>query len=638
MTAALAAIVVPALAALLGLTALGRSRRAAFVAVGGALITFALTAGTAFANITDGVADATSYGLIPSGTAPMQIALRLDGLSATVAIMVAAVALAVQIYSVGYLDVDPRYPSYAALVSLFTSAMMLVVHADDLVVLLVGWEVMGICSYFLVAHHWERQDARRAGVKAFLVTRIGDVAFLFGIFGLGLGVGTFRISEIELLIGDGLLGGNNLTLVTLLLVGGVVGKSAQFPLHVWLPDAMAGPTPVSALIHAATMVAAGVFLVARLYDVFLAAPVTLAVLAVIAAITMLGSALAALVQLDIKRVLAYSTISQLAYMLAALGMQSYEAATFHLLTHGAFKALLFLAAGAVIHVVGTNLLPEMGGLRRLMPVTFVTMTIGLAALAGLPPFSGFFSKEAVLVGVEESIHGHTAVASWVPWFVLVVALLTVGVTAAYATRLWLLAFFGEPSSSAHPHEVGWNMRGPLVVLAAATVGLGVIGLRRSWLPTWLDRATLEVHSLSIGEVEPIRLVLEPDRLTPGLLTTVASLVLAGIGIGLVVMAWRRTQDDPAEGFGRFGPVLDNAFFVDSVYDRLFVRPVRSIALATVVADRDVVTAAVTGSGTVSQRLAAAVRRSQDGDLQRYLTVLLAGTVLVIVAAWTAVSS
>ena len=631
MTPALAAILVPALAALVGLTALGRSRRAAAVAVGGALVTFAVTAGTAIANVVDGVADSASYGLIPNGTAPMQVALRLDGLSATVAIMVAAVALAVQIYSVSYLGGDPRYPSYAALISLFTAAMMLVVHADDLIILLIGWEVMGICSYFLVAHHWELRDARRAGVKAFLVTRIGDIAFMFGIFGLGLGSGTFRISDLELLVGDDLMAGNTLTVVTLLLLAGVVGKSAQLPLQVWLPDAMAGPTPVSALIHAATMVAAGVFLVARLYDVFLAVPATLAVLAVIAAITMLGAALAALVQPDIKRVLAYSTISQLAYMLAALGVQAYEAGMFHLITHGAFKALLFLAAGALIHVVGTNLLPEMGGLRRIMPVTFVTMTIGLAALIGIPPFSGFFSKEAIFVGAEEAIHDGSAATAWVPWFVLVVAMITVTVTAAYATRLWLLAFFGTRSAPAQPHEVGWTMRGPLVVLATATVGLGVTGLRNDWFPAWLDRLTFTVEPAGITDLVPA----EATLLAPGLVTSIASLVLAAIGAGLTYLSWRRTTADPARLLGRLEPLLDRGFGVDALYDRIVVRPARRIAAATLVADRDVVGAAVTGSGTVSQRLGAAVRRSQDGDLQRYLTVLLAGTVLVIVAAWIA---
>src|SRR4029079_3307475 len=324
------------------------------------------------------------------------------------------------------------YSSYAALVSLITAAMLLVVFADDLFVLLVGWEVMGVCSYFLIGHHWEQEGSRAGAVKAFVTTRLGDVGFLFGIFTIGHVFGTFSIDDI--VTGAAVQNGRlacdacqiaapaqgTITIATLLLLCGVVGKSAQFPLHTWLPDAMAGPTPISALIHAATLVAAGSILVARLYPVFLLAPTTLAVMAVIACVTMLGAALSALAQDDIKRVLAYSTVSQLAYMLGALAVGSATAATFHLLTHAAFKALLFLAAGSVIHAVGTNLMPDMGGLRRAMPVTFATMTLGLAALVGLAPMAGFFSKEAVLGAAEETaLHGGP-VPSWAGWLGLVV--------------------------------------------------------------------------------------------------------------------------------------------------------------------------------------------------------------------------
>ena len=329
-----------------------------------------------------------------------------------------SVALAVQLYSVDYLRGDPRYPSYVALVSLFTSAMLLVVAADDLLVLLVGWEVMGICSYFLIGHFWELAEARDGAVKAFLVTRLGDIGFLFGIFVLATAADTFRISEIQELAGkDGLTTGTA-TLATLLLLCGVVGKSAQFPLHLWLPDAMAGPTPVSALIHAATMVAAGVFLVARLLAVFERAPATLAVLAVVAAITMVGSALAALAEEDVKRVLAWSTVSQLAYMLAGLAAGGYAAGVLLLVAHGAFKALLFLCAGALIHAVGSNLMSSMGGLRRALPVTFVTMTIGLAALAALPPLSGFFAKDAVLGAIQEALTHGGPLPVWAAWVIL----------------------------------------------------------------------------------------------------------------------------------------------------------------------------------------------------------------------------
>ncbi len=634
MIAVLAVVLVPAVAAAVGLAVGGIGRRpAAVVAIGGTLVTFAVTLGTVLAHVLgDGVAASASYGLIPTGSVDIAVALRLDGLAVTVAIMVAAVALAVQVYSVAYLRDDPRYSSYAALVSLFTSAMLLVVHADDLIVLLVGWEVMGVCSYFLISHHWERRDARAAGIKAFLVTRVGDVAFLFGIFTLGVAAGTFRIQDVELLAGTAPLAGTTVTVGTFLLLVGVVGKSAQFPLHVWLPDAMAGPTPVSALIHAATMVAAGVFLVARLHDVFLAAPMTLAVMAVVAAVTMLGAALAAFAQDDIKRVLAWSTVSQLAYMLGALAVGSYAAATFHLLTHGAFKALLFLAAGAVIHAAATNSLREMGGLGRLLPVTYVTMTIGLLALAGVPPLSGFFSKEAVLASAEEvALHGGP-VADWAAWLVLVVGLLTVGVTAAYAIRLWLLTFRGNRATTSKRHDVPALMRWPLVALAIPAALLGVTGLSTGWLPTWLSRSVLT------DLVTGAPLTADPASLTPTLVTSVASTALVLLGATAGYLAWRGSPvRDPADRLGRLRPVIADGWYLDRLYATLVVRPVARLAAGVAAADTTVVAGAVRGSGETTHRLAATVRRLQDGDVQRYLTVLLAGVVLIAVAAVTAVA-
>jgi NADH-quinone oxidoreductase subunit L len=275
-------------------------------------------------------------------------------------------------------------------------------------VLLVGWEVMGICSYFLVGHYWETPEARAASIKAFLVTKLGDVPFLIGLFALATDAGSFRITKILGAVAHG--GLDHPTLIALLLLAGVAGKSAQFPLHTWLPDAMAGPTPVSALIHAATMVAAGVYFVARLLPVFEASQAAMVVLAVMAAVTMAGSALAALAQDDIKRVLAYSTIGQLGYMTGALAVADRGAAVFHLLSHGAFKALLFLAAGVIIHAAGTNSLAamsRMGHLRDRVPDAFWTMTVALLALAAIPPFSGFFSKESVLGAAEHVATGHT---------------------------------------------------------------------------------------------------------------------------------------------------------------------------------------------------------------------------------------
>ncbi|MEV0719117.1 proton-conducting transporter membrane subunit, partial [Asanoa sp. NPDC050611] len=308
--------------------------------------------------------------------------VRIDSAAAFVAVAVGVVALAVQVYSTTYLHDDDRYPPYAAQVSLFTAAMLLVVVAGDLILLLVGWEVMGICSYLLIGHDRRLPGAPAAAVKAFLVTRVGDIGFLLGIVLLGVNAGSFWITQVLAALPG--LPAATVTAAALLLLAGVAGKSAQFPLHTWLPDAMAGPTPISALIHAATMVAAGIYVVTRLYPVFVLGDPALEVLGVMAVVTVLIGAFAATAQDDIKRVLAWSTVSQIGYMAAALAVGAPGVALFHLLTHAAFKALLFLGAGSVIHAVGSNSMSAMGGLRRRMPGTFWSMTIGLGALIGLP--------------------------------------------------------------------------------------------------------------------------------------------------------------------------------------------------------------------------------------------------------------
>jgi NADH-quinone oxidoreductase subunit L len=533
--------------------------------------------------------------LVPTGTVEFGIGLYVDGLAAVVAFMVCCVALAVQIYSVTYMAHDPRYSSYAAFISLFTAAMLLVVLSGDLIVMYVGWEVMGVCSYFLIGHHWEDRANSRAAVKAFLVTRLGDVGFLFGIFVLGLGADTFALRGVlahDYPDGVVLAG-------TLLLLAGVAGKSAQFPLHTWLPDAMAGPTPISALIHAATMVAAGVYVVARLFPVFLQAPVALAVLGVMAAISMLGSALAALAQNDLKRVLAYSTISQLAIMAAALAVGSRDAAIFHLLTHGAFKALLFLAAGCVITVVGSNMLAAMGGLRHAMPVTFWSMTVGFAALAGLPPTSGFFSKDAI---IEAALHalGGELIAPGAAWVVLVALLATVAVTAAYATRAWLLTFAGEARTArTEPaREAPPLMRWPVAALAVPALILGFFGL---------GAADLRPHFGSAA----------------------VSLLLALGGAAAAFVIWNRDPAlDPARALGPLRTTFDRAFYVDEVYDFAVVRPMRALARLVVAFDHRVVDAAVEGSGRTARRFGGALRSTEGGNPQAYVTGVLAGVAVI----------
>ena len=630
------ALVAPFLAAVVGLLG-GRTwpRLVVPVAVAGASVALLAALVLAGRAVTGDLLERAHLAEVPTGGPPIGIDLQVDGLAALVSVAVCAVALAVQVYSIGYLRGDPRYSSYAALVSLFTAAMLLVVFADDLMVLLVGWEVMGVCSYFLIGHHWEQEGSRASAVKAFVVTRLGDVGFLFGIFLLATTVGSFSIDRV---LASSAVDGwpeHTATIATLLLLCGVVGKSAQFPLHTWLPDAMAGPTPISALIHAATMVAAGIYLVARLFDVFLLAPATLAVMALIACITMLGGALAALGQDDIKRVLAYSTVSQLAYMLAALSVGSAMAAEFHLLTHAAFKALLFLAAGSVIHAVGTNLMPDMGGLRRLMPVTFATMTLGLAALAGVPPLAGFFSKEAVLGAAEETaVHHEGPAYAWTGWLVLVVGLVTVAVTAAYVARLWLMTFFDRPRGGVAAHESSPVMRWPLVLLAVPTVLLGLVALRDHWLPDWVETPPA---SGGAGAAPGEGSAVAQDALHIGPVTSVLSLVLAVVGALAVWLVWRRAPAADPTAELRQRRALEHAFFVDDLYDRAFVQPVRVATRAVGWADDAVVGEAVRDTGRGTSRLSEWVSRAQGSTVQAYLTGLLAGVLLLVAGVVTLAS-
>ena len=641
---------------------------------------------TALAAVLAAVLAAGQYGgaavhagteLTPTGNPqlPIQLALHVDGFAALVALLVGVVATAVQVYSTSYLRADPRYPSYAALVSLFTAAMYLVVYSDDLIVLLVGWEVMGVCSYFLIGHHWETHAARAAALKAFLTTKLGDVPFLIGIFVLASDTGTFQISTLTTRLTSSLSDGQlaHPTVVALLLLAGVVGKSAQFPLHAWLPSAMAGPTPVSALIHAATMVAAGVYVVARLLPVFAASATALLVLAATAGLTMVGAALCALAQDDVKRVLAYSTLSQLAYMAGALAVGDRGAAVFHLLAHGAFKALLFLAAGVLIHAAGTNSLAAMrraadaDASRRLprlaarVPDAHWTMTIGLLALAALPPFSGFFSKEAVLAAAEHAAFQQESTAPVAAgWIVLVAGLLTALLTAAYATRLWLLAFRGaaaparvSPAASAHG--------GPQASAPGAT-GLHASdedppGDEPNSLPTAVTSSTephppreplgttvvlwvLAVPALALGLLFPLLPHwFDGGTLAPTLTTSVLATGVALVGVVVTYATWRHTSallpKDPDPGRLLLGPLHRGAeagFHLDALYRTLAVRPVRAGARLVRALDRDVVDGYVRGAGFGSRLLGAAVRRAQTGNLQTYLTVLLAGSVLLAVAA------
>ncbi|WFE23322.1 NADH-quinone oxidoreductase subunit L [Solwaraspora sp. WMMD937] len=534
--------------------------------------------------------------------------VRLDGPAALVAVAVGAVALAVQLYSVAYLAGDDRYPAYAAQVSLFTAAMLLVVVAGDLIMLLVGWEVMGACSYLLIAHDRRLPEAPAAAMKAFLVTRVGDVGFLLGIAVLGIGAGSFRIAEV--LAHD--YPPATVTTAALLLLAGVAGKSAQFPLHTWLPDAMAGPTPISALIHAATMVAAGVYVVIRLYPVFVAAPAALILLGVLGVVTLLLGAFAATAADDIKRVLAWSTVSQLGYMTGALAVGSPPAALFHLLTHAAFKALLFLAAGCVIHAVGSNLMSAMGGLRRPMPVTFSATAVGLGALAGLPPLAGFWSKESVLYAAGEAARhpGDGPVPAWLGWLVWTAGLVGVAVTAWYATRLLLRTFLGPSRVRAgvHPHDPPALMRWPVLALA---VPAGLLGLA-AFSPTFTGW---------LGAPPDGLIHFGPDLVLP--------VLLLAVGVGAAVWLHRRDPAaDPARALGPLRPAFAAAFWLDAVQRAVVVRPVTALAAAARVGDESGVDGAVTGTGRTVTGLGDWLRRRHTAPLPRAVTMVLAGVLLI----------
>jgi NADH-quinone oxidoreductase subunit L len=601
-------IALPALAALLGLAAIDRIE-IAVVAVGGAAVTFVATLIVALPRLgtADPVDGSWGHAWSTADAPDLSFALRADSISAALLLLAAAIALLVQIYSVAYLADDSRYRAYAAIVSLFSASMAAVVVADDLFVLLVGWEMMGVCSYLLIGHYWERADARDGAAKAFLMTRLADVGLLVAILVLGQAAGSYRISDVLDAAAAGDLSEATITIAALFMLLAAVGKSAQFPLHTWLPDAMPGPAPISALIHSATMVAAGVYLVARMQPLFLASETATTTVGLVAVITMLIAAAFALAQTDLKRVLAWSTVSQLAYMFAALSVGSVVAAIGHLLAHGAFKALLFLAAGSVAHAVGSTAFADMGGLRRAMPWTFATATLGFAALAGLLPLSGFFTKDAIVGAAYDSARGggEGPAPSWLAWLILAATVVTAAVTAAYATRAWRLVFSGERRGSETAHEAPGLMRWPMVVLAVPSVFMGIAVVRPGWLAG--------------SDAEPVH--------TWVAVTSTA--ILAVVAAATWVLG--RTRD-PAERLGPFQPLLVREFGVDAAYDRCVVAPTLAAGELTLASDRDVVDAYARGASSGAIGASGLLRWAQSHNVQTYVTVAVLGIALAAVVA------
>jgi NADH-quinone oxidoreductase subunit L len=543
-------------------------------------------------------------GAVPLAT----VGVWVDPLAAVMAALVSLVAALVQLYSLGYLaeETAPALGRYYLYQSLFAGSMLGLVFAPNFLQMFVFWELVGLCSYLLIGFYYQRPAAARAAVKAFWTTKAGDVGFVLGIILLWGATGTFEFEALFRLAGQRALP-PAIGLYVFLIYLGAVGKSAQFPLHVWLPDAMEGPTPVSALIHAATMVTAGVFLVARAYPLFAAAPGVLLLVAWVGAFTALLAATLALVQRDIKRVLAFSTVSQLGYMMAGLGAGAPAAGVLHLLTHGFFKALLFLGAGAVIHAVHTNDMFAMGRLGRAMPQTAVVFLVGTLALAGVPPLSGFVSKEAILAAVwQAGLAG--------PFLLLA---LTVFLTALYMGRAVLVAFFGGRQAHGHPHDPGVTMTGPLWILA----GLSVAG------------TALGTHALGASFAQ----YLDGDRAAalphgPGWLAPV-SIALAAGGFALAWAIYQRglvSAAALARALGGLPRAAERGYGLDALYEHLYRGAVLALSRAMGWLDRYVVDGLVNVASACTLQAGAALRTIQTGRAQDYLYGVTAGLLLVLV--------
>lgn len=556
------------------------------------------------------------YTWMTVGGLQVPFALLLDPLSLLMATVVTGVSLIIHVYSVGYMAEDARYARFFTYLNLFVLMMLILVLANNYLVMYVGWEGVGLCSYLLIGFWFERKSAADAGKKAFIVNRVGDFGFALGIMLIFSAFGTLQFSGVlDPEVARAVLGGTGLAgWITLLLFTGATGKSAQIPLYVWLPDAMEGPTPVSALIHAATMVTAGVYMVARNYVLFELAPSTMAVVAGIGAATAFFAATMALVNNDIKRILAYSTISQLGYMFVAVGVGAYASGMFHLTTHAFFKALLFLCAGSVMHAMREELnIQKMGGLRERTPVTYWTFAVGAAALAGVPLFSGFFSKDEILWRAFER--------NPVLW---AVGLVTAFLTAVYIFRALFVAFWGKPRDKKawdHAHESPRIMTVPLIILAVLAFAGGYIGLPRlSWVEGWLEPV---FHASRMGH--------GAGGTMEWVLMAISAVVALG-GIALAYYLYVVRPDLPVrlgKQYNLLYQVLYHKYWVDELYALVFVEPLRSLGqwIAGIL-DPRVVDGAVNGVAWLTGQGGAGVSRLQTGYLRHYAVALLLGAVLV----------
>ena len=604
------------------------------------------------------VIEQTLFTWIQAGDFSLPLTFRVDPLSAVMLLVITGIGSLIHIYSTAYMhdEVDSEYARYFSYLNLFAAFMLVLVLGDSFPVMFVGWEGVGLCSFLLIGFWFKKKSAGDAAKKAFVVNRIGDYAFILGMLLLFVQFGTMSFQGVAegaaaLPVEEGF---GVLSLATLLLFIGATGKSAQIPLYVWLPDAMEGPTPVSALIHAATMVTAGVYMIGRNAVLFSHAPDTMLIVAIVGAATALMAGTIGLVQNDIKRVLAYSTVSQLGYMFLAMGMGAWGAGIFHLYTHAFFKACLFLGSGAVIHALhGEQDIRNMGGLRKHLPVTYWTFLVSSLAIAGVPGLAGFFSKDEILY--ETAHHGH-----WILWGV---GILTSLLTATYMFRLVFLTFHGErrheapapehpeeeepaahgaPAPAAahgghagghhgsHLHDAPWPMALALIVLAAGSVVAGYIGIPHALgghnaLGTWLAPAfTVPGMEAEIAEAD---VALE-------LTLMVVSSAIALLGIGLAAFIWLKRREIAAAAARNFAGVhrlLLHKYYVDEVYDATVVQPIRVLSQDGLWRgfDVQVIDGAVNGAASIVGAAASAMRRLQTGSVRAYASSVFVGAVLIL---------
>ncbi len=568
---------------------------------------------------------------IASGDFIAKAEFMLDPLSAVMILVVSGVGFVIHIYSIGYMHSEDGYYRFFSYMNLFLFSMLVLVLAGNFLLMFVGWEGVGLCSYLLIGYYFDRKSAGDAGKKAFIVNRIGDVGFILGIFLIFFTFNNLNFGEVFRQIAGGPqrfpleTGMGILTAISLLLFVGAIGKSAQIPLYVWLPDAMEAPSPISALIHAATMVTAGVYMVVRCSPIFSRALLTLDVVMAIGIITALMAATIGLVQTDIKRVLAYSTVSQLGYMFAAAGVGAFSAGIFHLMTHAFFKALLFLGAGSVIHAMrGEQDLMRMGALRNHTPVTFLTMFIAALAISGIFPLAGFFSKDEIL---------------WSAWtrghpFVWLMGFITAGLTAFYMFRLIFLAFYGKsrrPKDIDHPlHESPSSMTGPLVILGIFSVAGGFVGL-----PVWMNLGPNKFFHF----LEPsLRLAYRPDAHEPSHWAEAgfagASILAAVIGIYVAYRLYIRRPEAAQELAIRFRWIhnlLFRKYYIDELYDFLFIRPAVRFSTAFLWKRMDVriIDNAVNEAGRMIQNSGSVLKNVQNGLIRSYAAWILLGTIALL---------